>query len=48
MKNHVREIYRVMESARGGVWVKMDVYPDTPLNNIWAMKEVFDELRGNS
>lgn len=45
MKDHIREIYRVMEGWRGGLWVKMDVYPDTPLANIQAMCEVFEELR---
>jgi hypothetical protein len=34
-----------MEGWNGGLWVKMDVYPDTPLENIIAMCEVFEELR---
>jgi uroporphyrinogen decarboxylase len=45
MKQHVRDIYNTLEGAQGGVWVKMDVYPDTPLENIQAMAEVFEELR---
>jgi uroporphyrinogen decarboxylase len=45
MKDHIRQIYQVMEGWKGGVWVKMDVYPDTPLENIQAMCEVFEELR---
>jgi uroporphyrinogen decarboxylase len=45
MKQHVRDIYYTLEGAQGGVWVKMDVYPDTPLENIRAMAEVFEELR---
>ncbi len=45
MKGHIREIYQTMEGWRGGLWVKMDVYPDTPLENIQAMCEVFEELR---
>jgi uroporphyrinogen-III decarboxylase len=45
MKQHVRDIYNFLEGGRGGVWVKMDVYPDTPLENIQAMAEVFEELR---
>ncbi len=47
VKEHVREIYQVMEGWKGGCWVKMDVYPDTPLENIRAMVEVFTELREN-
>jgi uroporphyrinogen-III decarboxylase len=47
MKTHIREIYYVLEAWRGGVWAKMDVYPDTSLGNIWAMSEVFEELRSN-
>jgi uroporphyrinogen decarboxylase len=45
VKDHIREIYTVMEGWNGGLWVKMDVYPDTPLENIIAMCEVFEELR---
>ncbi len=45
MKAHVREIYRVMEGWRGGLWVKAGVFPDTPLENILALCEVFEELR---
>jgi uroporphyrinogen decarboxylase len=44
-KDHIREIYRVMEGWRGGVWAKLGVFPDTPLENILAFSEVFDELR---
>ncbi len=46
LKDHVRQIYTAMQGWRGGLWVKMDVYPDTPLENITAMCEVFEELRG--
>lgn len=45
LKAHIREIDTVMQAKLGGVWVKMDIYPDTPLANIEAMCEVFDELR---
>ena len=45
VRRHILDIYNKMEGARGGVWVKMDVYPDTPLDNIKAMCEVFTELR---
>lgn len=45
MKQHIRDIYYRLDGAKGGVWVKMDVYPDTPIENIYAMCEVFDELR---
>lgn len=45
MKQHVRDIYKKMEGDKGGLWIKMDVYPDVPLENIQAMCEVFEELR---
>jgi uroporphyrinogen-III decarboxylase len=45
MKAHVREIYCGMEGWRGGLWVKAGIFPDTPLKNILAMCEVFEELR---
>jgi uroporphyrinogen decarboxylase len=48
VKQHVREIYTMMEGWKGGLWVKMDVYPDTPLENIAAMIEVFEELHSDS
>ena len=45
MKQHIRDIYQSMNGWRGGLWIKIDVYPDTPLENIQAMCEVVDELR---
>jgi len=45
LKNHIREIYYGLKGNEGGVWVKMDVYPDVPLANIEAMRDVFIELR---
>jgi hypothetical protein len=45
LKAHVREIYTTMQGWNGGLWVNLDVYPDTPLENIVAMCEVFEELR---
>jgi uroporphyrinogen decarboxylase len=47
MKNHLREISQVMNAPKGGVWVKIDVYPDTPLENMIAMCEVLEELRNH-
>ncbi|HEY3379142.1 MAG TPA: uroporphyrinogen decarboxylase family protein [Armatimonadota bacterium] len=44
---HIREIAAVMQAKQGGVWVKIDVYPDTPLENIEAMRAVCDELRAD-
>ena len=48
VKAHIRQIYGLMRGAKGGLWVKMDVYPDTPLKNVIAMREVFDELRADT
>ena len=48
VKKHIRDIYQKLDGGRGGVWVKMDVYPDTPLENIQAMGEVFEELRADA
>jgi uroporphyrinogen decarboxylase len=46
VKQHIRDIYYGLNGNEGGVWVKMDVYPDVPLTNIEAMCKVFWELRG--
>lgn len=48
MKTHIREIYEKFGGAKGGLWVKMDVYPDVPMENIVAMRDIFDELRKDS
>jgi uroporphyrinogen decarboxylase len=45
VKTHVRDIYQAMAGWRGGLWVKAGIFPDTPLENITALCEVFEELR---
>ena len=44
LKQHVRDIYNVMDAENGGVWVKYDVYPDVDLDHIRALAEVLQEL----
>ena len=48
VKKHIRDFYNKLKGAEGGVWAKIDVYPDTPLANINAMCEVLDEIREGS
>ena len=48
MKRHIRDIYDNLKGGEGGLWVKIDVYPDTPLSNIEAMCEILEELRAQS
>ena len=47
LKKHISDIYYDLKGIEGGVWVKMDVYPDVPISNIVAMQELFAELRAD-
>jgi hypothetical protein len=48
VKAHVRQVVAKLDNGHGGVILWGDVYPDTPLANIRAFCEVFEELRAGA
>jgi len=45
IKEHVREAVSKLGSEEGGLLLSADIYPDTPLENIEALCQAFEEYR---
>lgn len=46
VKTHIHEIVSTLDNGSGGVIVWGDIFPDTPLENIEALVEACEEVRG--